>query len=260
MQIEALLDRVAADRGADPSTSVAKALSLLNAFEGAESIGVSELSRRAGLHKSTAFRLLSILEQWSLVERNGSRYRLGTKLFELGNRVSYCSPRGLRDTALPYLAELYSVTRETVHLAVLDGTEVLYLEKLYGHNQANSPSYVGGRIQAHCSALGKAMLAHGDADVVERLLTIPLPPRTPYTIVLPQLLDRELGETRQRGTAIDREEATIGLTCVAAPIRSRRGRVVGAVSISGATGRFDPAAYSSTVSRAAEDIGRRIAA
>ena len=239
-------------------TSVGKALSLLTAFEGPESVGVSELARRTGLQKSTAFRLLSILEEWRLVERNGNRYCLGTRLFELGNRVSYCSPRGLRDVALPFLTELYGVTRETIHLAVLDDTEVLYVEKLYGHNQARSPSFVGGRVPGHCAAVGKAMLAFSDCQRGKRLLSKPMEQRTPWTLVSPDLFVSELWDVKNQGIAIDREEASIGLTCIAAPILNRRGRAVAGVSISGATGRFDPTSYRSTITNVARDIAKRL--
>src|SRR3712207_5088672 len=86
----------------DPATSVGKALALMEAFDSpAASIGVTELARRAGLPKSTAFRLLAVLEVGNFVERNGNRYCLGRRLFELGNMVSYCRPRNLRDIALP---------------------------------------------------------------------------------------------------------------------------------------------------------------
>ena len=239
-------------------TSVGKALSLLTAFERAESVGVSELARRAGLQKSTAFRLLSILEEWRLVERNGSRYCLGTRLFELGNRVSYCSPRGLRDVALPFLTELHGLTRETVHLAVLEDTEVLYVEKLYAHNQARTPSYVGGRVPAYCAAVGKAMLTFSDCQRSKKILARPMEPRTPFTLVDPNRFVDELYEVKANGFAIDREEASLGLTCIAAPILNRRGRAVGGVSISGATGRFDPNRYRSTITTVAQEIAKRL--
>jgi IclR family KDG regulon transcriptional repressor len=242
----------------DLSTSVGKAMALLAAFDRAAPIGVSELARKANLPKSTAFRLLAVLEQWQLVERVDTRYRLGTKLFELGNRVAYCCPHGLREIAHPFLEELHEATHEIVHLAVLVDYDVLYLDKVFGHNPVASPSHVGGRVPAHCSAIGKAIMAFCEAERVERLLATDLERRTPYTTVQARLLRQELESIRQSGVAFDREGARLGLSCVAAPIRNRRGEAVAGLSISGATTRFEPERYVSNVRRAAASIGDRL--
>ncbi len=243
------------------STSVGKALALLDAFENIDtSLGVSELARRTHLPKSTAFRLLAILEQRQLVERQGTRYCLGTRLFELGHRVSYCRPRALRDSAVPFLSDLYELTHETVHLGVLDGTDVLYLEKLFGHQRVKAPSAVGARVPAYCSALGKALLAVSDPDATHATLARGLQPRTGYTIIAPALFSQELDTVRSRGVAFDREESSVGVNCVAAPIHARNGRLLGAVSVCGATGRFNPQDYASSVLHVARGIGNAIAA
>ena len=239
-------------------TSVGKALALLTAFDRATPIGVSELARKTELSKATAFRLLAILEQFRFVERVGKRYRLGTKMFELGNQVAYCVPRSLREVAHPYLEELHVLSGETAQLAVLEGFDVLYLDKVYGHNQARSPSHVGRRVPAHCAALGKVLLAASPLDVIDRLLGEPLESLTPYTIVQPSAFLAELDRIRADGVAFDREEASLGLVCVAAPVRNRRGVVVAAVSISGASGRYDPARFVGALRRAAEEIGQRL--
>jgi DNA-binding IclR family transcriptional regulator len=243
------------------STSVGKALALLDAFENIDtSLGVSELARRTHLPKSTAFRLLAILEQRQLVERQGTRYCLGTRLFELGHRVSYCRPRSLRDSAVPFLSDLYELTHETVHLGVLDGTDVLYLEKLFGHQRVKAPSAVGARVPAYCSALGKALLAVSGPDAVDATLVRGLQPRTGYTIIAPSLFAQELATVRARGIAVDREESSVGVNCVAAPIHSRNGRLLGAVSVCGPTGRFNPQDYVGSVLQVARGIGNAIAA
>jgi DNA-binding IclR family transcriptional regulator len=244
------------------STSVGKALALLDAFENIDtSLGVSELARRTHLPKSTAFRLLAILEQRQLVERQGTRYCLGTRLFELGHRVSYCRPRSLRDSAVPFLSDLYELTHETVHLGVLDGTDVLYLEKLFGHQRVKAPSAVGARVPAYCSALGKALLAVSEPDATQAALARGLQPRTGYTIIAPTLFTQELDTVRTRGgIAFDREESSVGVNCVAAPIHARNGRLLGAVSVCGPTGRFNPHDYASSVLQVARGIGNAIAA
>jgi DNA-binding IclR family transcriptional regulator len=239
-------------------TSVGKALAILDAFDGAAPhVGISEIARRCGLPKSTAYRLIASLEEQGYVERRGVRYSLGKRLFELGNQVSWCRPRNLRDTALPYLCELFSVTQRTVHLAVLDGTDVLYLEKLQAHEQPNAPTRVGGRVSARTTALGKAMLAFSPPATVEAALRVPPTLRTQYSIVLPKIFHSELTEVRRTRFAFDREEARLGLTCVAAPIL-RKGTAVGAISISGPPPAFDPAAVARRTREAADAIARKL--
>jgi len=254
-------DVVVTEAESSLSTSVDKALALLDVFENIDtSLGVSELARRAGLPKSTAFRLLAVLEQRQLVERQEARYRLGTRLFELGHRVSYCRPHSLRDTAVPFLGDLYELTHETVHLGVLDGADILYLEKLFGHQRVKAPSAVGARVPAYCSALGKALLAVSSPDSVSATLARGLEPRTGYTIVVPSMLQEELETVRDRGVAFDLEESGVGVNCVAAPIFARIGRVLGAVSVCGATARFNPHDYATSVVQVARGIGHAIAA
>jgi len=240
-------------------TSVGKALSILDAFDGSASLlGVSEVARKAKLPKSTAYRLLASLEAHGYVERRGVRYCLGKRLFELGNQVAWCRPGSLREIALPHLCDLHRVTSRTVHLAVLDGTDVLYVEKLQGHEQPGAPTRVGSRIAARTTALGKAMLAFSPPEAVALALTVSPSRRTPYTIESPQLFYRELGEVRRVGYAFDREEVRIGLTCVAAPI-VRGGQAIAALSVSGAAHSFDPDSLARRVRSTATAITSSIA-
>jgi IclR family transcriptional regulator, KDG regulon repressor len=218
--------------GPDRQTSLGKALALLDAFpEDGGWIGVSELGRRAGVSKPSAFRLLGTLEADSYVERDGANYCLGRQMFELGNRIRPCRPGGLREVALPYLTELYERTRRTVHLALLEGTQVLYLEKLERRG-VQTPSRVGGRAPATCTALGKALLAFAGDDTIEQVIDEGLLRRTPRTLAEPYALQRNLDQVRLDGVAYDREEMATGLWCVAAPIMSGS-RPVGALSVSG---------------------------
>jgi IclR family transcriptional regulator, KDG regulon repressor len=242
----------------DLNTSVGKAMALLTAFDRATPIGVSELARKADLTKSTAYRLLTVLEELDLVHRDGIRYRLGTKLFELGNQVAYCCPSSVREIAHPYLDELHQTTRQTTQLAILDDGDVLYLDKLFGHDQKRTPSHVGGRIAAHATALGKVLLAHAEDDTVETVLSGSLERRTAYTIVHPGTLRYELTTVRSRGVAFDIEEAAIGLACVAAPVRNRRGDVVAAISVSGATSQIEHERLVGRVRDVADAIGRKL--
>lgn len=237
-------------------TSVGKALALLDALgAGSPSLGVSELARRVELPKSTAFRLLACLEQAGYVDRLGTEYRLGQRLFELGNQIAHCRPSGLRDIALPYMSDLQERSQQTVHLAVLDGVDVLYLEKLFGHRATRAPSHVGRRVPAACCGLGKAMLAYSSPALVNEVLSAGLERRTPYTISMSRLFLAELAEIRRVGVAFDREEAVLGLTCVAAPIL-KDGSAVAAVSVTGPTSSFDPTNLASRIRQAAAAISQ----
>ena len=245
--------------GTSSATSVGKALQILDAFRGSGSaLGVSELSRCVGVPKSTTFRLLASLEQGGFVVRTGTKYKLSRRVFELGNRVDECLPSGLRDVALPFLSELFVASGRTVHMAVLDGADVVYLDKIHGHLAPPVPSTIGGRIPANCSALGKALLAHGTADTLRGYLGGPLARRTPYSITEPGRLVNQLRQIRATGEAFDREEVLLGLTCVAVPVM-HRGRPVAAVSISSPTTGFAPEAYGRLLRKAASGISLALA-
>ncbi|TDD89168.1 IclR family transcriptional regulator [Saccharopolyspora karakumensis] len=247
------MPRPAASRDST-STSVTKALQLLEAFrQGGPNLGVSELARRAGIPKSTAFRLLAGLEHSGYIERVGTDYRISSLLFELGNRAHHCRPQGLRDLAMPYLSDLYVSTGNVVHLAILDGVDVVYLEKIHGHHAVETPTAVGGRMPAACVGLGKAIVAFSERSVAQRVVTAGLQRRTPYSIAEPWRFVNVLDRVRTNGIAFDHEEAALGLTCVAAPILVD-GRAIAAISISGATTRFNHSANAARVRRAAGRI------
>lgn len=238
-------------------TSVGKALALLDSFSGPTKVlGVTDLAQRAGIAKSTAHRLLSVLVAGGYLVRVDDRYCLTEHMFEIGNQVRSCRPGGIRERAMPYLAELFAQTRQTVHLAVLSGTEVLYLEKLFGHDTPRIPTTVGGRRPAHATALGKAILARSDADVVEAVLTGRRRAYTPRTIVSTEGLTRSLQRVRETGLAVDHEESLRGVNCVAAPVLDPvSGVPLAAISICSASAslvqRYGPALL-----RATHDLSR----
>ncbi|MGY1806976.1 IclR family transcriptional regulator [Blastococcus sp. SYSU D00669] len=239
MTLEAgtLLDGSPSNRRTDPlgdtSSSVGKALSLLNAFIGAnnEVLGVSEIARRAGVAKSTAHRLLAVLEGHGLVERAGDGWLLGAHLFRLGNTVAMCRPHRLRDRALPYMQALHIATQAMVNLGVLHGPQVLYIEKLAARGGLESPARVGGCMPIYCTAIGKAMLAFSPDDLFDSVVAAGMPGRTTQTITSPDVLRQELVQIRRTGFAIDRQESKVGMACVAAPIL-RDGRPVAGLSVS----------------------------
>lgn len=232
-----------------------RAVDLLTAFTRGPGtvLSLAELARRTGLPKPTLHRLLAALEVQGLVDRVDNGYQLGIKLFELGEHV----PRKhkLREAALPFMQDLFEASHDTVHLAVLDGTDVVYLERIHGHKAVNVASRVGGRLPAYCTGVGKALLAY-NPEAAMRVMAMPLTPRTPYTIGSHQLLAEELVRIRQTGISFDREENALGITCVAAPIVIAD-RAIGAVSVTCAPGT-DVERYASAVRAAALGIRRSL--
>ncbi|MER5435888.1 IclR family transcriptional regulator [Streptomyces sp. NPDC002588] len=243
---------------AEQQTAVDKALVLLKSLAELDGeVGVSELARRTRLTKSTAFRLLGILQRNDLVERVGSNYRLGAELFDIGTRVYGPTPLILRERLLPYLADLYELTHETVHLAVLHDTDIVYVNKIHGHRAARSPSRIGARLPAYCTGVGKALLAF-DHDAAEAAVATGLQALTEYTLAEPDAFRAELRRIRQEGIAYDRQEAALGLTCIAVPIMGPGGRPVAALSVAGSDHRFAPARYASALRRVAYEASRAV--
>lgn len=221
-------------------TAAGKLLAILDAFAADQpDYSLAELAARSGLPKSTAHRILKVLEAWRGVERSPSgRYRLGIKLFELGGLVQ--DRLRLREVALPYMEDLLSTTQEMVHLAKLEDTDVLYIERLVSHRSMRSPSRVAGRVPANCTGVGKAILAYSPPEVVKRVMAAGMPAMTAYSITTPAVMLAALEEIRAAGVAFDREEARIGMSCVAAPIFNHAGAVVAGISVSGPVGRISP--------------------
>jgi DNA-binding IclR family transcriptional regulator len=217
-----------------------------------EHISLTEITRRSGVPKASVHRLAQELLQWGLLERHGSDYWLGMRLFEIGQRVP--RQRILRDAARPYMEDLYQATNETIHLAVLDGLEVLYLEKVSGHGQITRPSRVAGRMPLHCTATGKVMLAFGPSRVVDEVLAAPLKRVTRYTVSAPGLLLEELARARENGYAVEREQTREGFASVAIPLIGAAGDVMGALSVAAPTCRTDVPRFAGLLNM----VGRRI--
>jgi DNA-binding IclR family transcriptional regulator len=236
----------------DDRAAIDKAFSLLLSFgdQPSAGLGVSELARRSELSKSTAFRVLKMLERNGVVERVGSNYRLGSRLHELGTRVYSAQHDQIRDVLTPFGADLYELTHQTVHLAALHGSDVVYIGKLYGHRRIPAPSAVGTRVPAHCTALGKVLLAF-DPDAFDAAISSELQALTERSITDSSTLAAQLVRVRQEGIAYDDQEAARGLTCVAAPVLGVGNRAVAALSVSGPVGEFDAREFASALRRVA---------
>jgi DNA-binding IclR family transcriptional regulator len=220
----------AAADSATPSAVIDRISLVLDAFEGPGRLTLAQIVRRTGLPRSSAHRMLERLVQLRWLRRNGRDYELGMRLVELGSLAVH-QDRLVR-AARPLLGELHRATGLVVHLGVLDGSDVVYLDKVGDRVVGALPTRVGGRQPAHCSALGKAMLAYSDEGEVDLQVR-----KTKYSISTSSQLVIELAKVRAHGVAFEREESLLGFGCVAAPIGSP-GEAVAAVSVCGPMSRM----------------------
>jgi DNA-binding IclR family transcriptional regulator len=214
-----------------PSAVIDRISLVLDAFDGPGRLTLAQVVRRTGLPRSSAHRMLERLVQLRWLRRSGRDYELGMRLVELGSLAIH-QDRLVR-AAAPLLGELHRATGLVVHLAVLDGPDVVYLEKIGDRVIGAIPTRVGGRQPAHCTAVGKAILAHSDEDA-EVDLQVHL---TKYSIATSSQLAVELAKVRAHGVAFEREESLLGFGCVAAPIGGPD-EAVAAVSVCGPMNRM----------------------
>ena len=229
----------------------------------------SDIAVRADLPLSTVYRLLTVLGEWgALAKRDDGGYVVGRRLWDLGQLAP--ARMDLRAAASPFLHDLYGATLATVHFAVRDGTEVLYLDRLAGHASVPVVSAVGGRLPLHATGVGKALLAYAPPAVQQQVFAN-LTRITPYTITTPGRLRRELAAIRQHGFAQTVEEMTLGACSVAVPVRgpatgdagdtgdTEDTAVVAALGIVVPSLRRDRAKLVSALSVAAQGIRRTLA-
>ncbi|MBP2366574.1 IclR family transcriptional regulator [Pseudonocardia parietis] len=246
---------------AGPTGSVvARALSMLDAYHPERpALTLSELARHAGVPLSTAHRLVADLTRWGALEREDDtgRYRIGLRMWELGA----LAPRGqaLREIALPFLEDLSQVTRENVQLAVREGAEVVFVERLAGSRAVPVLTRVGGRFALTATGVGLVLLAHAPAELQEDVLAAPVERHTPFTVTDPQRLRRMLADVRRLGFAVSDRQVTDDALSVAAPVHDVRGRVVAAVSLVVRHGRAGPRALAPLVRTSARGISRALA-
>jgi IclR family transcriptional regulator, KDG regulon repressor len=229
-------------------SSVATAIRVLKAFSEDEvEIGISALARRLGLAKSTVHRLAVTLVSEGMLEqdRENGKYQLGIALFRLGALVR--RRMNVSSEARPYLFDLREKINESVHLAILDETEIMYVYNLEGTHAIRMRSDIGVRKPAYCTAEGQAILAFQSDDIIERVIAAGLTARTPKTITNAEKFIKELATTRQRGCAIEDEESELGMISIAAPIRDDSGDVVAAVGIAGPVTRLSKKSIASVM-------------
>jgi DNA-binding IclR family transcriptional regulator len=249
--------RPAPRRGKRPEQGepvVDRALSLLAAFDAEHrALGVVELSRRAGMPRSTTSRLAARLRDWGALETDAQgRYVVGLRLFEIAS----LAPRshGLREAALPYLEDLHEVTRQHVLLAVREGGEALLVERLSARAAVEVAYRVGGRMPLHDTGVGLVLLAGADAEVRDAQFALLGSPTEVVT------LRRRLAQVRRLGVAVFDRRRPAPVSSVAAPVRDHAGRVVAAVSVVVPAGSARPQAYEQVVRTAALSISRGMGA
>lgn len=220
--------------------AVSHALDLLEQFHGeVDELGVTELSKRLKLHKNNVFRLLATLESRGYIEQNKvtENYRLGLKTLELGQ--TFIKQMGLLRQSKPVLEALVSECNETAYVAILKDFNIIYLDAVETDMTVRVVTRVGSSLPVYCTAAGKVQIAFMSDEELENLLRgKELKRYTDNTITDCNVLKKQLKSIVEKGYALDNEELDIGVRCVSAPIRDYTRRIIGAVSISGPSMRF----------------------
>jgi DNA-binding IclR family transcriptional regulator len=247
-----------AGRVSPPGASVvSRAFAVLGAFdERHRSLTLSELARRTGLPLATTHRLVAeLVGLGALARRESGHYVVGRRIWTTGLLAPVQT--GLRELASPFLHDIFAATRATVHLAVREGTEVLYLDRLRGHGSVPIVSRVGGRLALHSTGVGKVLLAYAPEEVRVEVLAS-LRRFTPYTVVRPVVLAAQLERIRRDGYATTADEMTIGASSVAVPVLRSGAEVVAALGIVVAELRRDRQRLVTALRVAARGIGRTL--
>lgn len=221
---------MAGNTGTPGATVTRRVIAVLRAFDGTHrELRLTDLAERAGLPLSTTHRLVGEMTDGGLLSRRDSGgYSIGKVVWDLGLLAP--GQAGLRDVASPFLHDIYGATLATVHLAVREGAQVLYLDRLSGHASVPVVSRTGSRLPLHATGVGKVLLAHAPAEVQAAVLG-DLRRVTPYTVVQPRRLLQDLARVRQLGYAQTVEEMSLGACSVAVPVRDRAERVVAALGV-----------------------------
>ena len=199
-----------------PHGVVGRALAVLAAFEGTPgSLAVATIAKRAGLPVSTTYRMVAELEEWGALRKGSDgRYQIGVRIWELGQQAG----RRLRDRAHPYLQDLFDLTQENVHLAIRDGLQSLYVDKVYNSSKLPVVSRIGGRLPMHATAVGRVLLAAQPEWFVSAYLERELEAPTPRTVTDATELAAIVRSVQRDGYSITVEQMRLGALSVAVPV------------------------------------------
>ena len=217
------------------SQSLERGLAILSSFHSARPLlGVSDLSRTVGLSRSTTHRYVATLAALGYLQQDVEtrKYRLGPRVLDLG--FSAINSMELRHISAPHLKTLSGTTGHTVNMAVLDGADIVYIERCRapGPREIDLNLHIGSRLPAYCTSMGKVLLAFLPREDLSAVLgEIELTRRGPNTITAKRKLLKELESVRERGLAVNNEELAYGLRSIAAPVWSQTGGVVAAINI-----------------------------
>lgn len=240
-------------------TVLSKGFAILAALRTAETgLTRAQLARRTGLPMTTVHRLATELRANGALELDSAGvYRVGGWLWEVGTLATDRST--LREIALPYMQDLYEATHENVQLAVLDGFDALYVERIRGPKSVQILTRPGRRLPLHATGVGKVLLAYAPAGFIDEVISRGLPQMTPHTITDGEVLRQCLAEVRERGYSSTRDEMTIGAVSVGAAVFAPDDSVAGAVSLVVAARGADPRALAPAIRTVASGLTRRVA-
>ncbi|MFB0836022.1 IclR family transcriptional regulator [Arthrobacter halodurans] len=243
-------------RSDDGRSVLSRVVGILRAFGTAgEELTATEISQLAGLPISTCHRILSALVEEGLLERGADhRYHVGLVLWEVASHA----PRsvGVQRIALPYMRDLFDITHYPVHLAIREGLQAVFIERLAPVDASSQRPRIGARYPLHVTSVGLMLLAHAPARVQDEFLASPLRAYTPRTVTDPLRLRRTLAEIRTRGFAVSDRQVVMDAISVAAPIRDQDGDVVAAISVNTPLGRLREQSMAHAVQTAALGITR----
>lgn len=245
-----------AGRGSGRSVT-SRALLVLECFDVDHTrLSLSDIARRSGLPLATAHRLVGELQSWRALSRDDDgMYEIGSRLWNLGLLAPMHAE--LREAAAPFLIDVYELAKDNVHLAVREGLNALYVEKVAGRRSVQLLSRNGARLPLHATGVGKALLAHAPDGVLRRVQEN-LTRHTPYTITSPARLAVDLAETRRRGYATTVDEMSMGASSIAVPVHAADGSVVASIGIVTSADHKELPKYAPLLRAAAAGLSRRL--
>jgi DNA-binding IclR family transcriptional regulator len=251
----------AAESGPALVQSVDRALSILEILARKRDAGVTDIGKELGVHKSTAFRLLAVLENRGFVEQAEDRgtYRLGFGIVRLAGAIT--AQLDLTRQSRPACEQLAADLGETVNIAILDGERAINITQARGAASVASHNWVGQQTPLHATSSGKVLLAYAPADVRKSVLAAPLERFTPATITDAGVLDDELARVTVAGWGSTQQELEVGLNAVAAPVHGADGGIIAALSVSGPAYRLAPESFPEVAERviaAAAEVSTRM--